>query len=307
MQEGIVIAVRRTSQHDILKDIQTRNGNFVAGGVLVSNCHHMSAETFHPCLSALRSRHKFGATATPYRTDKLDRIFLDHLGGISVVMADLSMIPTVYRHVLHTGVDLMGCETRTGEPFLPEIINRLVADDRYNGFLVDLAFSRARAGYRVLVISDRADHCVYLTEQLCLRGMDANFIVGSYTDADGKKKALSLKKREARYGHQIIVATPGCMMEGIDIPTLEVVQFVTPFSAKGRVHQGAGRALRKLMGKKNPIVDDIVQEDHKMLRYMGAKRLRYYRQFGWPVVTLRPTIAGAAPVPYENDPALYGL
>jgi len=278
--QPIIIATLQMTGRSIIHNKEVMHK---VGMAIVDECHHLSADTFHPCMAACRAFHKFGATATPYRTDKLDKIFYDHLGGIAAVMRNVSLTPTVNIWPFYTGVDLDDCTTKTGKPFLPGMINVLCASDTYNDFILGLALMRLMEGHKVVMISHRADHCVKIAARVRQEGYKANFIVASYTGPDDKPKTLSVKKREARYDNQFIAATPGCMIEGIDIPDISCVQFVTPFGAKNMVEQGCGRAQRHFPGKLDPVIDDVLQEDHRMLVNLGNKRRRHYGSFHWPV------------------------
>jgi len=272
---GIILSVRKLDEKRRLKDIQTKNENFIANGVVVHNCHHASAGTYSFCVGSMRARYKYGCTATPYRTDDLDRIFLDHFGGVAFRMKDLSLIPKVWVSRIHLGLDLRGCYSRTGEPNLTRIINQIVKSDMYNDLLVERAVFRLSEGRQVLLLSHRVPHCEMLAKRMGDMGHDATVITGK----------VPRDKREGRYGHRFIAATYKCMAEGIDIPPLSSVIFGTPFGAPMMVEQGGGRVQREHPGKPIPTVDDFMLSDHKMLIALFYKRRNVYKKLGWPITT----------------------
>ena len=296
LMSGTIVSVRRLGKIVQLKDIETRNGNFIANGVVVSNCHHAAAETYATCMGSINATHKFGCTATPYRTDRLDRIFLDHVGGITFKMKDMSLTPRIEVMKTNLGLDMRSCYTRTGEPHLTKMINMLVKTPAYNQMLLDRILHRLGEGRKVLMLSHRVDHCRYMVDEVKKYSYSADFIVGSYK-VDGKTKSMSIAQREAKYfGNDFLSGTYGCMAEGIDIPPLESLIIGTPFGAPGMAAQSVGRVQRDFPDKKEPSVDDFWLTDHRMLDSLARKRIRTYRSEKWPVM-----IIGSAPAPEEDE------
>jgi len=281
--EPLCIAMLQTTHQSLLEDKEFCNR---FGNCLFDENHHASAETYAKCIGAINARHKFGCTATPYRTDKLDRIFLDHLGGITFKMKDTGLNPTISMIRTHLGIDLTWCVNRMGKPNLTKIIGALVKSPLYNDLLMSRIKIRMAQKRKTLLLSNRVNHCIYLADEVRKLGYDSTFIVGSYKTPEGKTKKMSIQERESRYGAQFISATFKCMAEGIDIPPLESLIFGTPFGASTIVEQGAGRVVRDWPNKQDPTVDDFMLTDHGMLISLARKRLGAYKRAGWTIITL---------------------
>ena len=301
--EPICIAMFQTSYQSLLSDKEIMHNFPVCVG---DEIHHLSALTFAPSFGACRAFHKFGCTATPYREDKLDRIFMDNLGGITAVVPDLSLTPDINIWPFTGPIDMSGCVTCMGEPFLPEMINRLVDDAAFNDLCFTIMSLRQQQGYKSIMISDRSDHCVMMAERLKNAGFDATFIVSGYHDIiTGKPKTLSVKRRKERYIHKAICATPGCMGEGIDIDDLDHMLLATPFGARTRAEQNIGRIQRYLPSKHDPpVVDDIMHLDHKMLISLAYKRQRTYRTSHWPIFRMTGGIRTKEDTIGDNTPLI---
>lgn len=76
---------------------------YVAGGFVVHNCHHLSAETFLGPVSATASRYRWGLTATPDRPDGMGFLLdlylgprLFSLGPADLVARGFLVLPKVY-------------------------------------------------------------------------------------------------------------------------------------------------------------------------------------------------------------------
>jgi len=73
-----------------------------------------------------------------------------------------------------------------------------------------------------------------------------------------------------------LIATYGIMAQGIDIPNLKYVIFVSPFKAKIRILQSVGRSLRKHADKENGAHIFDISDQTKYFKKHGEIRLRYY-------------------------------
>jgi len=82
---------------------------------------------------------------------------------------------------------------------------------------------------------------------------------------------------------KIILATGKYLGEGFDLPSLDTLFLVFPFSWKGMLVQYTGRLNRVHQGKKEVWVFDYVDEKEAMLFRMYGRRLKGYRSLGFLV------------------------
>jgi len=73
-----------------------------------------------------------------------------------------------------------------------------------------------------------------------------------------------------------LIATYGIMAQGIDIPNLKYVIFVSPFKAKIRILQSVGRSLRKHADKQTGAHIFDIADMTKYFKKHSEIRLRYY-------------------------------
>ena len=81
--------------------------------------------------------------------------------------------------------------------------------------------------------------------------------------------------------NRIILATGKYLGEGFDLPCLDTLFLVFPFSWQGTLTQYTGRLNRTHYGKKEVRVYDYVDEKVPVLSRMYKKRLRGYRSLGF--------------------------
>jgi len=82
---------------------------------------------------------------------------------------------------------------------------------------------------------------------------------------------------------KIILATGKYLGEGFDLPSLDTMFLVFPFSWKGTLVQYTGRLNRSFQGKKEIRVYDYVDENVPVLAGMYRKRLKGYRSLGFSI------------------------
>ena len=82
---------------------------------------------------------------------------------------------------------------------------------------------------------------------------EADHIDGTM-NASIKQEKLSWLKSEVRENHCRILSNVRCLSEGVDVPALDAVLFLTPRNSQVDVVQSVGRVMRKVPGKKRGYV-----------------------------------------------------
>lgn len=73
-----------------------------------------------------------------------------------------------------------------------------------------------------------------------------------------------------------LIATYQIFQQGVNIPSLKYIIFVSPYKSSIRVIQSCGRALRKYSNKDDGAYIFDITDDYKWFKDHGAKRYRYY-------------------------------
>jgi len=81
----------------------------------------------------------------------------------------------------------------------------------------------------------------------------------------------------------IILATGKYLGEGFDLPNLDTLFLVFPFSWKGMLIQYTGRLNRTYHGKNEIQVYDYVDEQEPVLAKMYRRRLKGYKSIGFKI------------------------
>jgi superfamily II DNA or RNA helicase len=81
--------------------------------------------------------------------------------------------------------------------------------------------------------------------------------------------------------NRIILATGKYLGEGFDLPCLDTLFLVFPFSWKGTLTQYVGRLNRTAYGKTEVLVYDYVDDKVPVLRRMFDRRIKGYKALGF--------------------------
>ena len=148
-------------------------------------------------------------------------------------------------------------------------VTKLCNSAKRNCLIVDVVRRLVATGRKVIVLSDRRDHCIYLGN--CI----ANDSVSCMPYLGGMKNN-ELKQSETK---NVLLATYAMAKEGLDIPDLDALVLASP---RSDVVQACGRVLHGR--NKSPVIVDIVDQ-----WYIGKaqfnKRMAYYSRSGFKMVS----------------------
>ena len=140
-----------------------------------------------------------------------------------------------------------------------------------------------REGRECLVLSERLEHLDILKDAL-KEHVPALFVLKGGLGKKQVKTIMEEIQNMPSHEYKIILATGKYLGEGFDLPSLDTLFLVFPFSWKGMLIQYTGRLNRAYHGKKEIQVYDYVDEKVPVLSRMYGRRLKGYRSLGFTVV-----------------------
>jgi len=242
------------------------------GFVIVDEAHHIGAAAFSQTMFKLCPKYSLGLTATPERKDGLTNILYWFMG------------PEFFRvqreNQATTKVDAVFFDdpvfrepppvSRFGKINMAGMVTQLTEIPARNQKILSLVRG-LDSSRRVLLLSDRREHCFWLCENL----EGAALYLGGM-----KEEELETSSRA-----KIIVATYSMAQEGLDIPVLDTLVMTTPHSD---VTQAVGRIMRETPGKVNaPLIIDIVDR-WSVFNSMYRKRCVIYKTAGFRTTDKSP-------------------
>ena len=218
------------------------------GLVIVDEAHHWVAETLNKTLCKFPSRCILGLTATPDRKDQLGYALPWFFGPTTIKMKREGQVVEVKTVKIPHGKarEIYG---RNGKPILAKTITMMTEDEERNQRIVDIILKERKNGRYVIALGARRTHLVVLKKMLEEKTSDP---VGLYVGETSKKR---IAIREAGKNSPILLCTNKMAEEGLDIPRLDCLVFLTP---KSNIQQAVGRIQRTHPDKKKaPKVIDL--------------------------------------------------
>jgi superfamily II DNA or RNA helicase len=269
------------------------------GQIIVDECHHISAASFEGVIRKCPAYYRLGLSATITRKDGQQPIVLMNLGEPRYT--DRQHSARFIQKVIprYTGFRLPepagpaassasggndgGPRAVTGTPFeIQELFKLLWTDTGRNKIIIQDIAAAYSQGREILVLSERLDHLALLVDSL-----------GAYTDCLfvlkgglGKKQLKTIMENIQNVpsgSNRIILATGKYLGEGFDLPCLDTLFLVFPFSWKGTLVQYAGRLNRSAQGKTEIRIYDYVDEKVPVLQRMFKRRMKGYRDLGFVI------------------------
>lgn len=255
------------------------------GTVIYDEAHHMSARVFSRCCEKLPGRHVIGLTATPKRSDGLDRCLPWLLGPVAYrasretkddVPADQR--PRAARVFFEGGKQKeMVCRwgPRRGQIEYARMVTSLTKETKRTNFVVELCelFAADPAGPRhLLVLSERVAHLDVLRRKLVKNGLfgDSVAIVKG-----GSKES----EREHAFRQRVILSSYQYASEGLDVKILDTLIMASP-PPGAKLEQVVGRVLRPCADKQRPYIVDVV-DPFSVFDSTARKRVRLYTAQGF--------------------------
>ena len=239
------------------------------GTIILDEMHHVSSPTFTRIIDEMPCRYKIGLTGTLERKDGRHVVFRDYFGS--------NVMKPPKENYLVPKIDIYKTDIRFLDgSYTPwaERINHLTRDAEYVHGVAMTAARYAAEGHKVLVVSDRV---AFLKNCAALVGDKAVSITGDMDFAEREETMDMIRKDK-----QILFGTQSIFSEGISINELSCLVLGTPVNNDPLLTQLIGRIIRKIDGKKQPVVVDFNLKGKTAARQASA-RMGYYMKQGYEV------------------------
>jgi len=261
--------------HNFIIATGSQDTNYIDGPI-VSNCHHISSETFSNCLRKCTTLYGLGLSATMNRKDGLTNVFKMYLGDIcnkqkKKVEEDNVLVKAIDYNVYDDDEyneverDFRGNVKHT--TMLSKVSNFNYRTD----FIINVIENELKINkeQQIILLGHQKNLLNYIYKVVELKNLTS---VGYYI---GGMKEKDLKASESK---QLILATYAMAAEGLDIPSLTTLILATP---KSDIVQSVGRILREKHS--NPLIIDIIDQ-HDCFINQFAKRKAFYNEKNYKII-----------------------
>ena len=223
---------------------------------IIDECHCVSSETSQMVSNySKKAYHRFGCSATPYRTDGTD-ILIHAATGPKIV--DISASTLIERGFLvPPKVHFYRMKPDWNKPVPKDYQNVytkfIVENEERNEKIVKLADYMAEKGERVVILVQRQQHGKILEEMLQKKGRMAKFIFGETCLTE---RSMALDQFSA--GVLDVLLGSSILNEGIDVPCITALINAAAGKSSSSYYQKIGRAIRPFENKTRAIVIDFI-------------------------------------------------
>lgn len=235
--------------------------------IIVDEAHHSLAKSYRKIINTLNADLLVGVTATPERGDKqaLGQIFDEIVFSrtISQMIKEGWLCPVQARKI-STTTNLDDVPIRLGDFALDELDKTINIQER-NKLIVDKYKEHADRRKSIAFCSS-VHHCQELAGEFKKQGLKAEAVYG---DMPQNKRKLFLKNLTK--GKLDVVTSCGVLTEGFDEPSVDCIIMARPTKSRPLYIQCIGRGLRNHPGKKDCIVLDFIDKDHRLRNKLTLK------------------------------------
>jgi superfamily II DNA or RNA helicase len=249
------------------------------GTIIIDECHHIPAKTFRELITQFNPYYLYGLTATPKRKYNDEKLIYYYIGDIlTTINPDKTTTNSKQnKDEKHTIVEIH--ETSLSVPFdrkidTFEVLSKiLIFDSNRNTIITQDILRHVMKGKKILVLTERKEHVNTLN--LFLKS-HCEIITLTGDDSASKRK---LKIEQLNLGHfQVLIATGQLLGEGLDLPVLDCLFLIYPFSFEGKLIQYIGRIQRT---ENQKVIVDYRDPNITFYEKLFKKRNAYYRRNGW--------------------------
>jgi len=251
------------------------------GQIIVDECHHISAVSFERIIRKCPAHYRLGLSATVIRKDGQHPIVMMNLGDVrysntrsTAPLFAQKVFPRFTGFNISTEANIL--------PAIQDIFHCLYLNKDRNKLIIQDILNAHHEGRECLVLSERLEHLDLLKNAL-KESISSLFVLKGGLGKKQLKAIMESIQNTPPREHRIILATGKYLGEGFDLPDLDTLFLVFPFSWKGTLVQYTGRLNRTSYGKKEIRVYDYVDEKVPVLSRMYVRRLKGYKTLGFTV------------------------
>jgi superfamily II DNA or RNA helicase len=228
------------------------------GTFIVDECHMFCTPSMSKAFLRIQPKYCLALSATPFRTDKLDKILQLHF-GVSIIRKKLYRPFNVYR--FNTKIKPKTQETKTGQLDWSFVINSQASNESRNKMIVQLC--QFFSNRTIMILTKRVElHGELLLQLLQKEGESVDLFAGTSQTYD----------RDAR----ILIATYSKAGVGFDNPKLDML--IVAGDVEEMFEQYLGRVFRRM--DTVPIIIDIVDKFHVFEKHFQTRMLTYLQSGG---------------------------
>ena len=240
------------------------------GLVIFDEAHHAPSKYFSKALPIINCKRTLALSATPNRSDKLEKVLFWYFGDILYKQPTETLNNVLVKMIKYDSKDKNFKEFRTNygkDINRPKTINKLTELVTRNKLIIKIIKEILEEPERkLLILSDRIEHLNTLHDSInALKITTCSYYIGG----------MKQKKLDESVKAQVIFASYSMAQEALDIPELNTLLMVTP---RKEIEQAIGRITRKKDHPVQPLVIDIIDQLPSFDRQSKHRKIFYNKK-----------------------------
>ena len=222
--------------------------------IIIDECHRSTSSTYQRILDAWPRAKVVGLTATPQRTDGkgLGEVYQELVLGPSINSLMAAGYLSQYEVLAPPStLDLNDIHSRAGD-YAKDELEAAMDRPSITGDAVATYIKHA-TGKRCVVMCVSIRHAEHVRDSYLAAGVSCEMIEGKMTNNE-REQVLDRFRR----GETMVISQCELLIAGVDIPSIEVIQWLRPTQSVIIWMQGNGRGLRPAPGKERLLILDHV-------------------------------------------------
>ncbi len=240
--------------------------------IIGDEIHHIASKTYENIIRKFTARHIYGFTATPKRSDNLEKIIYKIISPIRSILANNV---TTFERVLKPRFTKFSYKDEHDLLSYAELLNLLFKDEKRNAQIVNDVINEYNNNKNILILTERVEHIKIIYDMLKTH-CEENIYTISGSDKTKVKKEFYNKLNEL-IDKYIIISTSSFLGEGFDLGSLNTLFITMPFKFSGKLSQQTGRIQRDYEGKKQVVVYDYIDIKIGKIAHQFQSRLKQYK------------------------------
>ncbi len=241
--------------------------------IILDECQGIPSPERMEILLSFNPKHLFGFTATCLRSDGKTKAIEFLLGKIKHEYAETPLIPQI--EVIQTETKLLMSYN------YHEIIDDMIANKSRNKLIVGLIIGQILEGRKVLVLTKRIEH--YQNLRKLLPTDSDQYVYIESDDKDREEKLAMLN--DGRMPFNCIFGTTSLLAVGVNLKACDTLILACDIRCETLTRQAIGRVLRKTEKDKFPLIIDLFDNLHPILKTQYYSRRKVYQKFNWLIKT----------------------
>ena len=252
------------------------------GLVIMDECHHAASLQAQQVLRRIKAKYVYGVSATPVRSDRLEKINYMMLGPIrhqytsreqAMKQGILLFVRPRFTRVVDFSEEKL--EIHRAYELISENADR-------NRQITEDVRSAIRDGRTPVILTRLKKHAKLLYDELSDAAQHVFLLYGDNTQIRNQEI-----RREIQHipGDEtmLLIATGQKIGEGFDCPRLDTLMLASPVKFDGRLIQYVGRLNRSYEGKQDVVVFDYVDAHIGIFDNQYRNRLAAYKKIGYQI------------------------